>query len=74
MLLRQKEYIEITRHLQMHLKKVDPEVFELLARHVEPSQDARYYLLNYLASLLHVTSERSSGAHGRILNLLNLAY
>jgi hypothetical protein len=71
MALSREDWIDVTRHLQQHVRKADPEVFELLARHVERWNDPRRYLVDYIDGLMKVMSERSSGSHGRILNELN---
>lgn len=71
MALSRKDWIDITRHLQQHVREADPYVFELLARHVEPRDDPRHYLVGYLDGLIKVMAERSSGSHGRVLNELN---
>lgn len=71
MALNREDWIDITRHLQQQAHDTDPEVFELLARHVERWNDPRRYLVDYIDVLIKVMSERSSGSHGRILNELN---
>ncbi len=71
MALSREDWIDITRHLQQHVQEADPEVFELLARHVERWDDPRRYLIDYLDGLIKIMSERSSGSHGKILNELN---
>lgn len=71
MALSHEDWIDITRHLQQQVHDADPEVFELLARHVERRNDPRRYLVDYIDVLVKVMSERSSGSHGRILNELN---
>lgn len=53
------------------MQEAGPEVFELLARHVERWNDPRRYLLDYIDGLIKVMSERSSGGHGGVLNELN---
>ncbi len=71
MALNHDDWIDVTRHLQQEVHEADPEVFELLARHVERRNDPRWYLVDYIEALIKVMSERSSGSHGRILNELN---
>ena len=71
MALSRDDWIDITRHLQQQVREADPEVFELVARHVERRNDSRWYLIDYIDLLIKVMSERSSGSHGRILNELN---
>lgn len=71
MALSRDDWIDITRHLQQQVRDADPEVFELVARHVERRNDSRWYLIDYIDVLIKVMSERSSGSHGRILNELN---
>lgn len=71
MALRREDWVDITRHLQNQVRQADPEVFELLARHVEPWNEPERYLVSYLDTLIKVMSERSRGGHGRVLNELN---
>lgn len=71
MALSREDWIDITRHLQQHVRDADPEVFELLARHVDHWNDPQRYLIDYLDGLIKIMSERSSGTTGRILNELN---
>jgi hypothetical protein len=71
MALSREDWIDITRHLQQHVRDADPEVFELLARHVDHWNDPQRYLIDYLDGLIKIMSERSSGSTGRILNELN---
>ena len=71
MALRREDWINITRHLQNQVRQADPEVFELLARHVEPWNEPERYLVSYIDTLIKVMSERSQGGHGRVLNELN---
>lgn len=71
MALRREEWIDITRHLQEQVRRADPEVYELLVRHVEPWNEPERYLVAYLEMLIKVMSERSGGSHGRVLNELN---
>ncbi|SRR5258708_4619631 len=66
-----EDHIAILRHLESELRTIDPELHALVVQHIESSQDPRRYLLDYLSVLTRVMSERSAGAHGRILNLLN---
>jgi hypothetical protein len=65
------DHVAILRHLQSELQRIDPELHSLAVEHVEPSNDPRKYLLDYLSVLTRLMSERSSGAHGRVLNILN---
>jgi hypothetical protein len=69
--LSREDYLALIRQVQGELRERDREVYELLAEHVEPSQDPRRYLLAYLDTLIKVVGERSAGAHGRVLNLIN---
>jgi hypothetical protein len=71
MALSREDWIDITRHLQQQVHDADPEVFEILARHVERWDEPQRYLIDYIDVLVKVMSERSSGSHGRILNELN---
>lgn len=71
MALSREDWLEITRHLQQQLREADPEVFELLASHVEWRDDPRLFLVDYLQVLIKILSERSSGSHGKVLNELN---
>ena len=65
------DHVAILRHLQSELQGIDPELHALVVEHVERRQDPRRYLLDYLSVLARVMAERSAGAHGRVLNLLN---
>lgn len=69
--LSREDYVALARQLQGELLERDREVCELLAAHVESNQDPRRYLLAYLDTLIMVLAERSAGAHGRVLNLIN---
>ncbi len=71
MALSREEWLDITRHLQEQVRQADPEVFELLAQHVERWDEPERYLVAYIETLIKVTSERSGGSHGRVLNELN---
>jgi hypothetical protein len=66
-----EDHIAILRRLQTELQRLDPELHSLAAEHVEPTNDPRRHLLDYLAVLTRLMSERSAGTHGRVLNLLN---
>lgn len=63
--------IDILRNLQAELGRIDPEAQALIVEYTPQSPDPRRYLLDYLRSLIKILSERSAGAHGRVLNLLN---
>jgi hypothetical protein len=69
--LSRNDFAAITRHLQREVQQLDPEAHALVVQYTERSDDPRRYLLDYLRSLIKIMSERSSGAHGRVLNLLN---
>ena len=69
--LSREDFVQLTRHLQAELREVDPEAQALVTEYTEQSNDSRRYFLDYLRSVIKVVSERSSGAHGRVLNLLN---
>ena len=71
MALSRQEWLDITRHLQEQIRQADPEVFELLAEHVERRDEPERYLVAYIETLMKVMSERSGGSHGRVLNELN---
>lgn len=71
--LSREDHVAILRHLRTELRRTDPELQALVAEHVEPHDDPSRYLLDYISVLARVMSERSAGAHGRILNLLNQA-
>lgn len=71
MALSRDDWVDITRHLQDQVRRADPELFEVLARHVEPWNEPERYLLSYLDALIKVMSERSRGSYGRVLNELN---
>jgi hypothetical protein len=71
MALSREEWTDITRHLQEQVRQADPEVFELLAQHVERWNEPDRYLVAYIEALIKVMSERSGGSHGRVLNELN---
>ena len=71
MALSAQDHVAILRHLQSEVRQADPELHALVVQHVESRDDPSQYLLDYLAVLARVTSERSAGSHGRILNLLN---
>jgi hypothetical protein len=66
-----EDHIAILRRLQSALRQVDPELQSLVVEHVESSDDPRRHLLDYLSVLARLMSERSSGAHGMILNTIN---
>jgi hypothetical protein len=65
------DYRRLTAYLQGRLQELDPEMYELVNRHVEPTQDLHRYLLDFLEALMKVASERSAGSHGEVLNVLN---
>jgi hypothetical protein len=65
------DYLRVIAHLQAKLREVDPETYELVNRHVEPTQDLHRYLLDFLETLIKIASERSAGSHGQILNIVN---
>jgi len=69
--LSRQDYVALTRQLQAELAERDRELYEVLGQHVEPRQDSRRYLLDYLDALIKVLAERSAGAHGKVLNLIN---
>jgi len=69
--LSREDFVAVMRHLQREVQQLDPEAHALVAQYTERSDDPRRYLLDYLRSLIKILSERSSGAHGRVLNLLN---
>lgn len=69
--LSREDFVQLTRHLQAELREVDPEAQALVTEYTEQSDDSRRYFLDYLGSVIKVVSERSAGAHGRVLNLLN---
>jgi hypothetical protein len=69
--LSREDQIAILRHLQVELRRTDPELQALVAEHVEPSEDAGRALLQHVSVLMRVMSERSAGSHGHVLNLLN---
>ncbi len=69
--LSRNDFVILMRHLQRELQELDPEAHALVVQHAERSDDPRRYFLDYLRSLIKIVSERSLGAHGRVLNLLN---
>lgn len=73
MALTRADHVSILRHLQSQLREIDPELHSIAIEHVESREEPRSYLLEYLSVLARLMSERSSGSHGRILNMLNMS-
>jgi hypothetical protein len=65
------DYRRVIAYLQSRLRELDPEMYELVNRHVEPTQNLHRYLLEFLETLIKVASERSAGSHGEVLNIVN---
>ena len=69
--LSDEDYQELLRHLQKHLRRAEPEMFERLAERIDFEGTQRQRVIRYLHNLIGMMKERSSGSFSNILDLLN---
>jgi hypothetical protein len=71
MSLSRQDCIELVREIQGLLREYDPASLDLVLRAAEPNDDPRRRVVQLLATIVRIYSERSGGMYGPILNRIN---
>jgi hypothetical protein len=71
MALTRQDCVELVREIEGLLREYDPGFLDLVLRATERYNDPQRYLVELLATVRRIYSERSGGMHGPILDTLN---